>query len=103
MTWSPAGTTDSSEQSMCARQPSMRGEPCPGPWLHSTPSNLSSPLPAKIPDSDACASDSTLTTKWPVSSMAGHDVELFPTQNPTSGGSSEIEKNEPTARPTVES
>ena len=32
--------------------------------------------------------------------MAGQDVEVSAAQKPTRGGSSEIEKKEPTARPT---
>lgn len=32
--------------------------------------------------------------------MTGHDVDVAAAQKPTRGGSSEIEKNEPTAKPT---
>ena len=39
------------------------------------------------------------TQNVPASRMPGHDEELLPAQKPTSGGSSETEKNEPTAKP----
>ena len=40
------------------------------------------------------------TQNFPASRMPGQLDELCPAQNPTSGGSRETEKNEPTARPT---
>ena len=41
-----------------------------------------------------------LTQNEPVASIWGQLPEDFPGQKPTNGGSSEIEKNEPTAMPT---
>ena len=40
------------------------------------------------------------TQNAPVASIFGHDVEPLSAKNPTSGGSSDTELNEPTARPT---
>ena len=42
---------------------------------------------------------STFTQKWPAASIPAPLLELVPRKNPTSGGSNEIDANEPMATP----
>ena len=76
----------------------MRGAPDPaGSQMRSA--NLSPPLPAKVRQIDSCSAPRMLTQNDPLSRNFGHDVDFLSGMNATSGGSSDTDENEPTARP----
>ena len=101
MSWSPAvDDAWSISQSIQASTSSRRGDPsgdgvpadalrtCRPPWRRTRR------------DSSSWSSARMLTQNRPASLDARPAGRRLPAQKPTSGGSSEIEKNEPTARPT---
>ena len=72
-----------------------------GAGRHSTPSKgFSTLLFANCQHSSPCTEPSTLTQNEPVSAMSCQRVELTIGRNPTSGGSSETDVNEPIVKPT---
>ena len=58
------------------------------------------PCEANRRHTSSWSSARTFTQKWPLASIFGHDDEPLSGKKPTSGGSSDTEANEPTARPT---
>ena len=83
--------------------PWISGDPVTGAGSQVTPSNLSSTFEANRPEVSVWSSASTLIPKRPSGAIWGHVVDDRATQKPTRGGSSEMEKNEPMARPTARS
>src|SRR5215212_9765830 len=98
MSWSPASWTASMSQSIQASTPSSLGEP-EDAGVQPSPANLSSALDENARQTASWSSARMFTQNAPAERMAGHDVDDLPAQNPTSGGSREIEKKEPTANP----
>src|SRR5436190_15856730 len=86
-------------QSIQARIPSRIGAPEPA-VCHPSPRNLSSPFEAKRRHTSSWASASTLTQKWPLASIFGHDDDPVAGKHATIGGSRETDANDPTASPT---
>src|SRR5688572_8598863 len=86
-------------QSIQARTPSRRGAPEPA-GVHPRPVNLSSALDANRRQTSSWCSERMFTQNAPATSILGHDVEPLSGKNATSGGSSDTDANEPTARPT---
>src|SRR6478752_10210056 len=86
-------------QSIHPRAPPRRGDPS-GEWSQARPANLSASLDAKRRETSSWSSPRMLTQNFPALRSFGQVDEPLPAQNPTSGGSSEIEKNEPMAMPT---
>jgi hypothetical protein len=70
-----------------------------GLWPWASSANLSSAREAKRRHRSSWSAPSTLTQNRPVAAMRGHEDERLSGKKPTSGGSSEIEVNEPTTRP----
>src|SRR5262245_12591864 len=87
------------EQSIHATTSLMIGEPLPAAF-QPTLENLSAPLPANTRAASSWSSARMFTQNDPASWILGQLDDDFPGQNPTSGGSRDTEKNEPTARPT---
>src|SRR4051794_20342279 len=85
-------------QSIQASTPASLGEPLDPP-ARPTPANLSSVLEENCRQTASWSWARMFTQNRPASRMPGHDDELFPAQKPTSGGSSDTEKNDPTAKP----
>src|SRR5437763_677115 len=96
--WSPASWMASMSQSIHASTSSSRGAPDDA-GFHPRPLNFSSPFIDICRQTASWSSARMFTQNEPASRMPGHDDEPLPAQNPTSAGSSDTEKNEPTANP----
>src|SRR5215210_7402650 len=84
---------------MCASVPSMIGEPS-FDGLQSIPANLSGSLEPKRAETSFCFSCRTLTQKFPLASMACHDLDTLVGQNNTNGGCRDNAANDWHAKPT---
>ena len=91
--------TCSTLQSIHAPAPARIGQPVAGAGVHSTPSKRSSASLANRQHSSTWSSASTFTQKAPVGPISCQLSEVKAGRNPTSGGSSETEVNEPMVRP----
>src|SRR4051812_42470925 len=95
--WSPASWTASISQSIQASTSFRRGLPVEL-GCQPIPANLSAPLAANTRQRSSWSSARMFTQKAPAALMEGQLLDALLGQKPTSGGSSDTEKNEPTAR-----
>src|SRR5882724_5878020 len=86
-------------QSIQAMTSSSLGQP-PSDKPQLSPSNLSAPVRAKLRHTPSWSAASTFTQKRPERRTIGQVLDESAAQKPTSGGSSETEKKDPTVSPT---
>ncbi len=99
MSWSPAGSSECTEQSSHAAAPLTKTAPS-SLGSHGTSTNRSRSFAASERHSSSWPSASTLTPSRGNCRNRGHVVELCATQTDTSGGVIETEVNELAAIPT---
>uniref|UniRef100_A0A6J7M4E7 Unannotated protein n=1 Tax=freshwater metagenome TaxID=449393 RepID=A0A6J7M4E7_9ZZZZ len=85
-------------QSIHPIAPGRMGEPL-GAFCQSMPSKRPSESLANLQHSSPCSAPRMFTQNDPPGAMSGQLRELMAGRNPTSGGSSETEQNEPMVSP----